>query len=81
MLIRYHHGISSSQSAKNLLISYMSSNTMNYRVPLIHPTSLKLTDEYIYKYENKMFSAYLKKRRIPKNHIYPKIHIIDNVPE
>lgn len=62
------------------LLSYFSSDTSNIRVPLVHPESHKLTDEHIYKYENKMFSAYLKKRSIPKSHIYPKIHIIDNVP-
>lgn len=58
--------------------SYAFSNEiMNLRVPLLDPSTYKPTDEYIYKYENQMFTAYLNKKPFTRAEIWPKIHILE----
>lgn len=55
---------------------WFSTDMLNVRVPLVDPNTHKPTDEYIHKYENQMFSAYLHKRHLKRSEIWPKIHIV-----
>lgn len=57
-----------------------STDILNVRVPLVDPSTHKPTDEYIYRYENPMFSAYMEKRRITRSEIWPKVEILEGTP-
>ena len=56
-----------------------STDIVNVRVPLVDPSSHRPTDEYIYRYENPMFSAYMNKRHLARSEIWPKIYIMEGV--
>jgi hypothetical protein len=55
-------------------------DTLNWRVALVDPYSGKSTDYNIHRYSNTMFSAYLDKRKVRRSEIWPKIHILSDVP-
>jgi hypothetical protein len=57
-----------------------TTDTLNWRVSMVDPATDQPTDNYVYRYHNLMYSAYLEKRRLKRSEIWPKIHIIDGVP-